>query len=281
MTVAASRPNPGADDRGGACSRGRMGDGGDSMSGMRRGDGAHGPRARTGPLILVGAALLGAGLMASARGIPGSPWGHPAVAGHDHVASASALAVPPPGPSPEGMVWIPGGTFRRGSEDESDARPVREVEVDGFWMDRTEVTNAEFAAFVRDTGYVTVAERSPDPDLFPGAPRELLVPGSIVFAPPSGAVDLTQPLSWWRYRPGSRGKGAPDSGAYHIGFRCVLSPAARQVAAQRVATPPPGPGTLKWCCEPTSRLSRLAAAEGPTHTPAGDPGSSRTAQRSR
>jgi formylglycine-generating enzyme len=104
---------------------------------------------------------------------------------------------------PEGMVWIPGGTFRRGFEEESDAQPVREIEIHGFWMDRTEVTNAQFAAFVRATGYVTVAEKPPDPRLFPDAPRELLVPGSIMFSPPSGKVDLGRPLSWWRYQPGA------------------------------------------------------------------------------
>ena len=104
---------------------------------------------------------------------------------------------------PAGMVWIPGGTFRRGSDEESDAQPVREIEIDGFWMDRTEVTNAQFAAFVSATAYVTVAEQPPDPKLFPDAPRELLVPGSIVFSPPSGKVDLGQPLTWWRYQPGA------------------------------------------------------------------------------
>jgi formylglycine-generating enzyme len=103
----------------------------------------------------------------------------------------------------EGMVWIPGGTYRRGFEEESDAQPVHEIEISGFWIDRTEVTNAQFAAFVRATGYVTVAEKPLDPKLFPGAPRELLVPGSIVFSPPAGKVDLREPLSWWRYQPGA------------------------------------------------------------------------------
>src|SRR5579863_6476683 len=72
-------------------------------------------------------------------------------------------------PPPPGMVWIPGGTFRMGSEDERfpDARPIHEVTVHGFWMDSTEVTNEEFARFVKATGYVTVAERVPDPKQFP------------------------------------------------------------------------------------------------------------------
>jgi sulfatase modifying factor 1 len=115
------------------------------------------------------------------------------------------VAKGPPGPAPEGMVWIPGGTFWMGSDDESmrDAKPVHRVTVDGFWMDRTEVTNAQYAAFVRATGYKTVAERKPDPKDFPGAPPELLVPGSIVFTPPKEPVPLNNHLAWWSYVPGA------------------------------------------------------------------------------
>ncbi len=105
--------------------------------------------------------------------------------------------------APGDMVWIPGGKFRRGCAEEIDAQPVREIAIDGFWMDRTEVTNAQFAAFVTATGYVTVAEKAPDPRAFPDAPRELLVPGSIVFSPPAGKVDFGRPLSWWRYQAGA------------------------------------------------------------------------------
>jgi formylglycine-generating enzyme required for sulfatase activity len=72
----------------------------------------------------------------------------------------------PPGPAPEGMVWIPGGTFWMGSTAFPDAKPVHKVYVDGFWMDKTEVTNAQFAKFVAATGYVTVVERQPDPRKF-------------------------------------------------------------------------------------------------------------------
>jgi formylglycine-generating enzyme len=80
----------------------------------------------------------------------------------------------PPGPAPEGMVWVPGGSFWMGSEDFPDAVPVHLVRVDGFWMDRTEVTNAQFAKFVQATGYVTVAERPPDPRSLPNIRPELL-----------------------------------------------------------------------------------------------------------
>jgi formylglycine-generating enzyme required for sulfatase activity len=107
------------------------------------------------------------------------------------------------GPStPEGMVWIPGGTFTMGSDHEGmeDARPLHRVTLDGFWMDATEVTNGQFAKFADATGYVTVAEKKPD---IPGAPAEKLVPGSMVFTPPGGAADLNQPYSWWQYVPGA------------------------------------------------------------------------------
>jgi formylglycine-generating enzyme len=122
--------------------------------------------------------------------------------------SKAAGPAPPPAPAPEGMVWIPGGTFWMGGDDSSmgDAAPVHEVTLDGFWIDRTEVTNRQFAAFVAATGYVTVAERQPDPRDFPDAPPEKLVPGSLVFTPPAGEVSLENPLVWWSYVPGANWK---------------------------------------------------------------------------
>jgi formylglycine-generating enzyme required for sulfatase activity len=84
-----------------------------------------------------------------------------------------------------------------------DARPIHRVDVDGFWMDATEVTNAEFARFVAATGYVTVAERKPRPEDFPGADPALLVPGALVFTAPAQPVALNDPAGWWRYVPGA------------------------------------------------------------------------------
>lgn len=120
-------------------------------------------------------------------------------------AAAAILRDAPAGTPPEGMVWIPGGHFLMGSEDPmfADARPVHRVAVDGFWMDTTEVTNKAYATFVKATGYVTVAERPPNPADYPGAPPELLVPGSIVFTAPPTAVPLNNSLRWWRYVPGA------------------------------------------------------------------------------
>jgi formylglycine-generating enzyme required for sulfatase activity len=96
-----------------------------------------------------------------------------------------------PGPVPEGMVWIPGGTYWMGSEDSFDSQPVHLVTVDGFWMDKTEVTNAQFAKFVKATNYVTVAERGPNPKDFQGIRAEALgfhkiLPPGVVGGHPCG-----------------------------------------------------------------------------------------------
>ncbi len=106
--------------------------------------------------------------------------------------------------STNGMVWIPAGEFWMGTADgRSDQMPQHRVSVSGFWLDRTEVTNEEFERFVTASGYVTLAERKPDPKDFPGAPPELLVPGAVVFSPPENEVALTDAMSWWRYVPGA------------------------------------------------------------------------------
>src|SRR5262245_58524674 len=106
---------------------------------------------------------------------------------------------------PEGMVKIPAGTFWMGSEDPAfpDARPVHRVHLDPFWISRTEVTNAEFRRFVETTGYVTLAERTPRAEDYPGAPPENLVAGSLVFAPPSSPVPLGDAYAWWSYVKGA------------------------------------------------------------------------------
>ncbi|MFQ3592648.1 MAG: formylglycine-generating enzyme family protein [Gemmataceae bacterium] len=116
---------------------------------------------------------------------------------------------------PEGMVWVPGGEFLMGSDTFEDTGPVHRCFVDGFWMDATEVTNAQFRRFVEATGYVTVAERVPRPEDFPGVPVEKLVPFSLVFTPP----DVCPPEGcsncdlWWKVVPGAnwRHPTGPDS----------------------------------------------------------------------
>ena len=129
--------------------------------------------------------------------------------------SSSAPASPATEPPDEGMTWVPGGTFAMGSEAfYPEEAPVREVAVDGFWLDETPVANDEFAAFVEATGYTTLAERDPDPADYPGADPADLVAGSAVFTQPDGPVDLREPSGWWEYVPGAdwRHPEGPDSG---------------------------------------------------------------------
>ena len=102
------------------------------------------------------------------------------------------------------MVWIPGGMFLMGSDNfYPEERPAHRVAVDGFWMDDHPVTNAEFRRFVKATGYVTVAERSPDPSDYPDADPALLIPGSLVFRRPRQRVGLHDYRAWWTYVPGA------------------------------------------------------------------------------
>jgi formylglycine-generating enzyme len=115
-------------------------------------------------------------------------------------------AVPPldPAAGPPEMAWIPGGSFQMGSEDfYPEEGPVQEVGVEGFWIDEHPVTVAEFRRFAKLTGYVSVAERSPDPRDYPEADPALLVPGSLVFNKTSGPVDLEKVITWWAYVPGA------------------------------------------------------------------------------
>jgi formylglycine-generating enzyme len=104
----------------------------------------------------------------------------------------------------DGSAWVSGATFRMGSDAHyAEEAPARPVAVDGFWIDRHQVTNRRFAAFVDDTGYATVAERQLDPAAFPGAPAENLVPGSLVFTRTRGPVDLRHMSQWWAWTPGA------------------------------------------------------------------------------
>lgn len=126
--------------------------------------------------------------------------------------------------APEGMVWITGGEFTMGSDDtmaRANEKPPLQVKVDGFWMDTTSVTNAEFRKFVEATDYLTIAERKPDweelkKQLPPGTPKpddSLLVPGSMVFTPSSAPVDLRNMANFWRWTPGANWQHpeGPDS----------------------------------------------------------------------
>jgi len=106
--------------------------------------------------------------------------------------------------APEGMVFVPGGTFGMGSDSHyPEEAPVHRVSVDGFWIDRTPVTNRQFKEFVRATGHVTLAEIPPDPKDYPGALRHMLYAGSLVFTPPRREVDLRDWSRWWKFTKGA------------------------------------------------------------------------------
>ena len=117
-----------------------------------------------------------------------------------------------------GMVRLSGGSFAMGSEDFfPEERPVRDVRVDSFWIDQHPVTNTAFARFVRQTGYLTVAERTPAAEDYPGAEPQDLVPGALVFRPTERPVPLDDWRRWWRYVPGAcwrhpRGPGSTLDG---------------------------------------------------------------------
>lgn len=115
---------------------------------------------------------------------------------------------------PKDMVWISGGEFIMGSRSrlaKDNEKPAHKVYVDGFWMDQTDVTNAQFARFVKATAYVTTAERKPDwqtlkAQLPPGTPKPAehqLVPGSMVFVGTEKAVPLDEYSHWWQFIPGT------------------------------------------------------------------------------
>lgn len=133
------------------------------------------------------------------------------------------------------MVWLPGGRFTMGSNSHyPEERPEREVEVQGFWIDRKPVTNAQFARFVEATGHRTVAEIAPNADDYPGALPELLVPASLVFSPPSRPVDPRGPASqWWEFRPGAdwRHPTGPDSSIDDLADHPVVHVALEDVEA--------------------------------------------------
>lgn len=125
------------------------------------------------------------------------------------------------------MRYLPGGRFTMGSERfYPDERPCRPVQVDGFWIDITPVTNAQFAAFVAATGYRTFAEIPPDPADYPGMPPELAQAGSLLFVMPPGPVNLQDVTQWWTFciganwrhpeGPGSTLEGRADHPVVHI-----------------------------------------------------------------
>jgi formylglycine-generating enzyme required for sulfatase activity len=128
------------------------------------------------------------------------------------------------------MVFVAGGEFTMGSDRHyPEEAPAHRVKVDGFWIDRTPVTNREFRRFVKETGHVTFAELAPDPKDYPGALPHMLRAGSLVFVKSQGPVNLKDWSNWWTfgfgadwqhpYGPDSSIKGLDDHPVVHISYR--------------------------------------------------------------
>jgi formylglycine-generating enzyme len=189
----------------------------------------------------------------------------------------AGLATIPPGASPgppphKNMTWVPGGTFLMGDERfYPEERPVHRVTVDGFWMDEHPVTNAEFRRFVKATGYVTMAERPPDPADYPDADPALLVPGSLVFQRSSGPVDLRDYRNWWAYVPGAcwRRPEGPGSSLDGRERHPVVHVAWRDVEAYAAWAGKEPPSEAEWECAARGGLEGAVFAWGDEFAPNG------------
>ena len=177
----------------------------------------------------------------------------------------TVCALPPQavGAPHPGMVWVPGGTLALGDTVYPEEMPVRPLPVAGFWMDRTEVTNDQFAAFVQATGYRTVAERAVDARQHPELPPEMRWPGAVVFISPTSLSGQGRPTQWWRYVAGAdwRHPGGPDTRIEGRGAFAVVNVTIEdaQAYARWKGTVIPSEAQWEWA-------ARAAQAQAlPTH----------------
>jgi formylglycine-generating enzyme required for sulfatase activity len=172
------------------------------------------------------------------------------------------------------MVRIPGGAFSMGSEDfYPEERPIHRVEVDGFWMDERPVTAAQFRRFVRETKYATVAERALDPEQYPDADPELLVPGSLVFRKAAGPVSLGDVRNWWDYVPGAFWKkpAGPGSSINGRDRHPVVHVAYEDAQGYAAWAGKELPTEAEWEFAARGGLEGAAFAWGDDHFPDGKP----------
>lgn len=175
-------------------------------------------------------------------------------------------------PTTTGMIWIQGGTFRMGSDGHyPEEAPAHSVSVDGFWLDATPVTSAQFRAFVRATGYVAWAEIAPDPKDYPGARPNMLKAGGLVFTPPTHAVDLRDFSQWWRFTFGATWRRPYGKGS-HIGGlddHPVVQVAYRDAEADARWAGKDLPGEAEWEFAARGGLDGAEFALGEVSTPDG------------
>jgi formylglycine-generating enzyme required for sulfatase activity len=175
---------------------------------------------------------------------------------------------------PDGMCWIPGGLFSMGSDRHyPEEAPVHRVTVDGFHLDRTPVTNAQFRRFVEATGHVTFAEIPPDPAQYPGALPHMLKAGSLVFSPPDRPVDLRDWGQWWRFGFGAdwRHPYGPESSIDGLDDHPVVHVVYQDAEAYAVWAGKELPTEAEWEFAARGGLDGAEFAWGADYMPGGKP----------